>query len=58
MTTEFDDIEPVGRPRRHLSGCVLEPDHGAGCVRQQWAADDPAAPWNVVKPTANESGDR
>lgn len=31
---------------RHMVGCILDPDHGAGCVRQQWAASDPEAPWN------------
>lgn len=37
-------------PKRHLAGCVLEPDHVAGCVRQQWAASDPDAPWNRPEP--------
>ena len=26
-------------PRRHLPGCILAPDHGAGCVREQYASE-------------------
>ena len=38
-----------GTPRHHMPGCILDPGHGAGCVREQWAASDPEAPWNRVE---------
>ena len=41
-----DEVTAAMKSRRHLPGCILAPEHGAGCVREQYATDDPDAPWN------------